>query len=156
LTLSLLCFLTPWYCICPDPGLGINSEGNSEHSKAALRVASKFQGAVLQSGNLSMMTGIRKHLDDTSVAESLASVLKLLEYVEESARRHPSLVPAVTVDTSRSTTVEDEFMTKPMHYAKAMVMLARDVDAQPLGAFSFHAPSLYLPFLQQLAIDLMA
>jgi hypothetical protein len=37
-----------------------------------------------------------------------------------------------------------------------MVMLARDVDAQPLGAFSFHAPSLYLPFLQQLAIDLMA
>jgi hypothetical protein len=153
LTLSLLCFLTPWYCICPDPGLGINSEGNSEHSKAALRVASKFQGAVLQSGNLSMMTAIRKHLDDTSKAECLASVLKLLEYVEESAR-HPSLVSAVTVDTSH--TVEDEFMMKPMHYAKAMVMLARDVDAQPLGAFSFHAPSLYLPFLQKLAIDLMA
>jgi hypothetical protein len=92
-----------------------------------------------------MMTGIRKHLDDASKAESLASVLKLLEYVEEISARH---------HTSR--TVEDEFMTKPMHYAKSMVMLARDVDAQPLGAFSFHAPSLYLPFLQQLAIDLMA
>jgi hypothetical protein len=105
-----------------------------------------------------MMTVIRKHLDDTSKAECLASVLKLLEYVEEISARHPSLVPAVTVDTSHHSTVEDdhEFMTKPMHYAKAMVMLARDVDAQPLGAFSFHAPSLYLPFLQQLAIDLMA
>ena len=94
-----------------------------------------------------MMTAIRKHLDPISKAEAVASVLKLLEYVEESARH------AVT-DTSG--TVEDEFMTKPMHYAKSMVMLARDVDAQPLGAFSFHAPSLYLPFLQKLAIDLMA
>ena len=138
--------------ICPDPGLGINSGGNSELSKAALRVASKLRGADLQSGNLSMMTGIRKHLDDSSKAESLALVLKLLEYVEESAR-HLSLVSPATA-TSR--TVEGEFMTKPMNYAKSMVMLARDMDAQPLGTFAFHAPSVYLPFLQQLAIDLMA
>ena len=99
-----------------------------------------------------MMTGIRKHLDDISKAEAMALVLKILEYVKESDR-HPSLVSTVT-DTSCA--MEDEFMTNPMHYAKSMVMLARDVDAQPLGAFSFHAPSLYLPFLQQLAIDLMA
>jgi hypothetical protein len=171
LTLSLPCFLTPWYCICPDPGFdidtpsycicpdpgfGIDSEGNFDPSKAALRVASKLQGAVLQSGNLSMMTAIRKHLDDTSKAECLASVLKLLEYVEEVSARHLFLVSAVTVDESHTVQEDDEFMMKPMHYAKAMVMLARDVDAQPLGAFSFHAPSRYLPFLQQLAIDLMA
>ena len=134
--------------ICPDPGLGISSKGNSELSKAALRVASKLQGAVLQSGNLSMMTAIRKHLDDISKAEANALVLELLEFVEESARDH-----AVT---DMSCIVEDEFMTNPMHYAKSMVILARDVDAQPLGAFSFHAPSLYLPFLQQLAMDLVA
>ena len=117
-----------------------------------------MQGAVLQSGNLSMMTAIRKHLDDTSKAECLALVLKLVEYVEakEVSARHLFLVSDVTVDTSHTVQEDDEFMMKPMHYAKAMVMLARDVDAQPLGAFSFHAPSLYLPFLQQLAIDLMA
>ena len=148
--LSLLRFFS---CgICPDPGLSINNEGNSELSNAALRVAGRLQGAALQSCNLSMMTGIRKHLDDNSKAESLASVLKLLEYVEE-ADRHLSLL---SPGTGTSRTVEDEVMTEPMNYAKSMAMLARDIDAQPSGAFAVHAPSVYLLFLQQLAIDLMA
>ena len=138
--------------ICPDPGLSINNKGNSELSNAALRVAGTLQSAALQSGNLSMMTGIRNNLDENSKAESLAWVLKILEYVEE-ADRYLSLV---SPGTGTSRTVEDEVMTEPMNYAKSMAMLARDIDAEPVGAFAVHAPSVYLLFLQQLAIDLMA
>ena len=99
-----------------------------------------------------MMAAIRKHLDDNTKAESLASVLKLRDYVEE-ADRHLSLV---SPGTGTSHTVEDEVIAEPMNYAKSMAMLARDIDAQPSGAFAVHAPSVYLLFLQQLAIDLMA
>ena len=49
----------------------------------------------------------------------------------------------------------DRNFQDPRLYVESLVMLARDVDAHPWGAFACVHPATYLPFLQQLAGDLM-
>jgi hypothetical protein len=65
----------------------------------------------------------------------------------ESACESPQLCPA--------NMHSDRNFQDPRQYADSLVLLARDVDAHPWGAFVCVHPAKYLPFLQQLAGDLM-
>ena len=76
-------------------------------------------------------------------AELLGLLLELVEFAQ-GACESPCLRVARMHDLS------DPKLENPEMCAESLVMLARDVDAHPWGAFGFVHPKLYLSFLQQL------
>ena len=76
-------------------------------------------------------------------AELLGLLLELVEFAQ-GACESPCLRVARMHDLS------DPKLENPEMCAESLVMLARNVDAHPWGAFGFVHPKLYLSFLQQL------
>jgi hypothetical protein len=104
--------------------------GDSELASTALKLARHVRTEGLRRGS----------------GEQGGQVLKLMKFTE-SACESPLFCPA---DMHSDRNFQD-----PRQYADSLVLLARDVDAHPWGVFGCVHPAKYLPFLQQLAGDLM-
>lgn len=109
--------------------------------------------AVVEVDLASSVVELARHVHRTGLrqvsAEQVDLVFELMGIVQSVAES--PLIP------SRSATDDDSLCLKdpnPKKYADALFLLARDM-ANPLGAFGFVHPTKYLPFLQQLAGDLM-
>ena len=122
------------FCAAADVLRGVTSNGilrgDSEVASTALKLARHVR-----------MTGLRGGSD-----EQVGQVLKLMKFTE-SACDWPLLCPA--------NMHSDRNFQDHRQYADSLVLIARDVDAHPWGAFGCVYPAKYLPFLQQLAGDLM-
>jgi hypothetical protein len=110
-------------------------------SNAILRGDSELAATALKLARHVRSTGLRRGSE-----EQVGQVLELMKFAE-SACESPLLCPA--------NTHSDRNFQDPRWYADSLVLLARDVDAHPWGAFGCVHPAKYLPFLQQLAGDLM-
>ena len=122
---------------------GADDELNAVNSSMILRGDSKLASAALKLARLVRTSGLRPGLRSQ---EHVELALELVEFANSACES-----PLINPTNSHS----DHNFQDPGKYPESLVMVARDVDAHPWGAFGFVHPNKYLPFLQQLAGDLM-